>query len=357
MVDVLLGVVGILLAGTLYLIYRIFVLTGRYKGRRKPPLKALSGNDTSARLLLGFAIVFILGFWWYFFDVRDQFLPVASVQGEEIDGLFHTVLGVILVPFTLFNFLLFYAAYKYRRRKNVPAVFYPKNIPVEIGWTLVTAVVLVGLIVWGLGIWDSIRSPSPKNAEVVNIMGYQFAWGLRYPGPDNQLGSRDFRLTTTTNDFGMNMKDPSAYDDFMPMQLHLPVGKPVLLNIMARDVIHSIYLPHFRVKMDAVPGMPTKFWFTPKYTTAEMRIRTGDPNFNYELACAELCGRNHYVMKMIVIVEEPEEYEEWKREQKSWLSQHPEYLAEVPEDLRELARIKSGIAENDFIATEISKNH
>ena len=143
--------------------------------------------------------------------------------------------------------------------------------------------------------------------------------------------------------FGMDLTDKNSFDDFTPREIHLPKGQNVLFNIRARDVLHSVYAPHFRLKMDAVPGMPTKFWFKPTKTTADMRAETGNPDFNYELACAEICGQGHFTMRLLIIVDEPADYEKWKKEQKTWLSNNPEYLSQVPENLKELALLSSGI--------------
>ena len=99
-------------------------------------------------------------------------------------------------------------------------------------------------------------------------------------------------------------------------------------KIRARDVLHSVFLPHFRQKMDAVPGMPTSMWFVPKLTTEEMRTKTGNPEFNYELACTEVCGQGHFGMKAMVEVDTPEEFKEWYSEQEPWIKQNEDYLAE-----------------------------
>src|SRR6185312_16904476 len=123
-----------------------------------------------------------------------------------------------------------------------------------------------------------------------------------------------------------------------------PVGREVLLRIRAKDVLHSVYLPHFRVKMDAVPGMPTQFKFTPTLTTQEMRDKLGNPNFNYELACAEICGKGHFSMKMPVVVDDEETYAKWKTSQDAWLKQNPDYLKQVPDELKEAAKVIAGIA-------------
>ncbi len=118
---------------------------------------------------------------------------------------------------------------------------------------------------------------------------------------------------------GLDPQDPASRDDFMPREIHLPKGVPVEIKIRARDVLHSVSFPHFRQKMDAMPGMPTRMWFIPTKTTVEMRKELNDPEFNYELACQQICGRGHFSMRMIVVVDEPADYEKWKREQEPWI--------------------------------------
>lgn len=145
------------------------------------------------------------------------------------------------------------------------------------------------------------------------------------------------------NEFGLDLSDKNSFDDFKSLELHLPVNKEILLKIRAKDVLHSVFLPHFRVKMDAVPGMPTQFKFTVTKTTQQMRDETGNPDFNYELACTEICGRGHFSMKMAVVVEEEAAYERWKASQEAWLKQNPDYLEKVPAALREAAMINAGL--------------
>ena len=125
------------------------------------------------------------------------------------------------------------------------------------------------------------------------------------------------------------------------------------MKIRAKDVLHSVFLPHFRVKMDAVPGMPTQFKFVATKTTAEMRDEVGNQNFNYELACTEICGRGHFSMKMTVIVEEEEQYEAWKRSQEAWLKQNPDYMEKVPTALKESAMIKSGLEKDPGVTVVV----
>ena len=193
------------------------------------------------------------------------------------------------------------------------------------------AIALAVLVFYGLIVWNKVMAPAPENAEEIEVMGYQFAWRARYPGNDKLLGAYDYRLIddVSGNSFGVDFTDRNAHDDFMPRELHLPKGRPVEIKIRARDVLHSFYLPHFRVKMDAVPGMPTRFSFTPTKTTEEMRAETGNPDFDYELACAEICGQGHFSMRLLVVVHEADEYDKWYKEQKPWLSQNPDFKAQV----------------------------
>ena len=115
----------------------------------------------------------------------------------------------------------------------------------------------------------------------------------------------------------------------MPREIHIPKGKPVLFKVRSRDVIHSVYLPHMRSQMNAVPGMPTQFWFIPTKTTEEIREETGNPDYNYEILCNKICGRAHFSMKQTLIVEEESEYNKLKDLQKPWIEKNPEYLTKI----------------------------
>jgi cytochrome c oxidase subunit 2 len=186
------------------------------------------------------------------------------------------------------------------------------------------------LVFSGLRAWNNITAQAPENAEVVEITGYQFAWAFRYPGKDRQLGDYDYKLIDAENLVGVDFTDRNSLDDFMSnRELHIPKGKPVLFKIRARDVIHSVYVPWFRLQMNAVPGLPTQFWFVPTKSTAEMRKETGNEDFNYELVCNKICGNAHFSMRGVIVVDEPEEYEKWYASQKSWLSKNPDYTAKL----------------------------
>jgi cytochrome c oxidase subunit 2 len=331
-----------LLLAILLLIFRLHTLVSVMK---KSDQKVGDGvNKTNAMLFMVFLVVsFILLFWYSIknFDVYQ--IPIASEHGVATDRLFWITMAITGVVFIITQILLFYFSYRYQHNPKRQALFFPENNKLEMIWTIVPAFVLTILVVYGLTVWNNVMSPAPEEAEVIEIMGYQFAWKARYPGKDEKLGSYDFRMIDATNEFGLDFKDRSAYDDFVPRELHLPKGRPVEFQIRARDVLHSVFAPHFRLKMDAVPGMPTRFWFVPTKSTADMRAETGNPDFNYEIACTEVCGRGHFSMRLLVVVDEPEDYEKWKAEQESWLSKNPEYMAQVPDNLKELAMIKSEI--------------
>jgi len=250
-----------------------------------------------------------------------------------------------VIAFTIISIVMFVFVFQYQYKEGRKASFFPDNHYLELTWTIIPAIVLAILIFTGLRAWNEITSPASDEAEVIEVVAQQFAWTARYPGvKDNTLGKYDFKLIDNFgNEFGLDLRDKNAYDDFKSLELHLPKGKEVLLKIRAKDVLHSVFLPHFRVKMDAVPGMPTHFKFVATKTTQEMRDEIGNQSFNYELACAEICGRGHFSMKMTVIVHELEEYEQWKRTQETWLKQNPKYLDQVPAEQREAAMIKAGL--------------
>ncbi|WP_286745825.1 cytochrome c oxidase subunit II [Roseivirga sp. UBA1976] len=333
-----------LVVAILLLIFRITRLVNVVKGTGEETTS--SSNNMNAVLMIVFMVLFFgLAGWysWAHFDAYDP--PVASEHGELTDKLFWRTMWITGIVFVVTNILLFVFSYKYRYNKNKRALFYPHNNKLEYLWTGVPAIVLTWLVISGWMAWDGIMSEAPEESEQIEIMGYQFAWSIRYGGMDNQVGDYDYRLIDAINTHGVDFSDRANFDDFMSNSLVIPKGKPVLLKIRARDVLHSVFIPHMRVKMDAVPGMPTQFWFVANKTTEEMRVEEGNPDFNYELACTEICGEGHFSMSKIVTVLEPEEYEKWKAEQKSWLSKNPSYMSQVPDNLKELAMVSAGINE------------
>jgi cytochrome c oxidase subunit 2 len=323
----------------IYLIFRSAILISIIQGKKKK--EATYSSDQINAILM---VVFLVGgmglVFWYSNRASEHFLPEsASVHGDWIDQLFWITLYITGVVFVVTQTLLFYFSYRYRTRPGRTAFFYPHNNKLEIAWTIIPTITFIVLFFVGLDAWNKITSQAPDDAVVIEVVGQQFNWMVRYPGEDGSLGDYDYQLIDAVNSLGLDFTDRNSFDDFTASQLHIPKGKPVLLKIRAKDVLHSVYIPHFRLKMDAVPGMPTLFHFVAKYTTQEMRDKLGQPEFNYELACAELCGRGHFAMRFIVVVEEEEEFNTWYQQQESWLSRNPEYLTRVPDELKDLAKL------------------
>lgn len=332
---VFLGLTAMVLARTMKLLKGV-------KGSEKNDAEELevdSANKWNAFGLFAFWIISVVGVVWSYIEYKKDFLPeAASVHGKETDYWFWVSMAVIMLAFFVVNSLLFYFPIKYQFKKDRIATFYPHNNKLEVIWTVIPAIIMAGLVFTGLQVWNKVMDDAPEDAEVVEIMGKQFGWFVRYPGvDDNKLGSYDFRLTDDVagNLQGIDFTDPNSFDDFTnATELHIPKGKPVLLKIRARDVLHSVFIPHMRVKMDAVPGMPTKFWFVADKSTDDMRAELGNPDFNFEIACTEVCGRSHFGMKMLLVVDEPADYEKWKKEQVPFLTQNPGFIDKVPDNLK-----------------------
>jgi len=337
----------ILIVAILIAIFRVATLVGIVKGDSSKQVPA--SNKVQAVLLLLFMVAGLFAFFYYSFGGLDDDYtqPIASEHGVATDRLFWITMGITGFVFVLTQILLFWFSYRYQHSPNNQAHYYPHNNKLELIWTGIPAIVLAVLILTGWKTWVGITGPAPENAEVIEVMGYQYSWAIRYGGNDKKLGDYDYQKIDVVNQMGIDFEDKAAFDDFIPTKLYLPKGRPVLLQIRARDVIHSVYQPHFRLQMNAVPGMPTRFWFTPTKSTAEMRTETGNPEFNYELVCNKICGKGHFAMKYQIEVLEPEEYDKWYASQDAWLKQNSDYLANVPENLQEMAKIAAGIENND----------
>jgi len=301
----------------------VSVLKGEEKSRKQ-------NNKINAFLMIAFLIVGLYGAWYcnelyYGKTLFPQ--GSASVEGEKIDMMLYITIGVTGVVFLITQVLLFWFAFKYQERDGNKAFYFPHNNKLELLWTTVPAIFLTILVVFGLKFWFKVTGDAPKDAVVVEITGHQFAWDMRYPGKDGKLGKKNYKLYNqpSGNTLAVDFEDPESHDDLHTTEMHLPVGKPIKLVINAMDVIHDVGLSHFRMKMDAVPGIPTTMWFTPKYTTEEMKKRTGNPNFVYEISCDQMCGKGHFSMRGVIVVESEEDYNKWLASQK------PEYYTLYPE--------------------------
>jgi cytochrome c oxidase subunit 2 len=181
----------------------------------------------------------------------------------------------------------------------------------EVAVAVFEAALLIG---FAIPVWAERMDERPLDDEAtqVRVVAQQFAWNIWYPGEDGIFGNQDINLVDEeTNPIGLVRSDAGADDITTINQMHLPVNKPAIIRISSKDVIHSFSLPHMRIKQDAVPGLTIPVWFVPNVTTAEMRTRKGDDEFNYEIACAQLCGNSHYSMRGFLTVDTAEEYQEW----------------------------------------------
>jgi cytochrome c oxidase subunit 2 len=279
-------------------------------------------NRTMAGLLVAFFVLGVWGIWECHQALIDKMLPVsASVEGVGYDGMLKVTLIITGIVFFATQAILFWFAWRYQASDKRTSFYYAHNNKLELLWTTVPAIAMASLVAIGLRHWFTITSAPPANSNVVEIVGKQFNWIIRYPGKDNELGKRDFRkIDDAKNILGLDWNDQHNMDDIISPsgEMHLVVNKPVKLIIGSRDVIHDVGLPHFRLKMDAVPGITTTLWFTPQYTTEQMKTITGNPNFVYEISCDQMCGKGHYSMRGTVIVQTQAEYDEWLSKQQTY---------------------------------------
>nr|MBP6558377.1 cytochrome c oxidase subunit II [Flavobacterium sp.] len=263
----------------------------------------------------------------------------------EVDRLMMISMVLIFFVQTVTQALLHYFAFKYRGKQGQKALYFADNNKLEFIWSVIPAIVLAGLILYGLYAWTNIMFVDEKDEEdaiVIELYAQQFKWEARYAGTDNVLGKANVRYIEGVNTLGVDLSDPNAQDDFTSTELHIPKGTRVIFKMRSQDVLHSAYMPHFRAQMNCVPGMVTNFSFIPTLTTAEMRDKpamiekvaninairakkseklvaegqTGlDPyTFDYILLCNKICGSSHYNMQMKIVVDTPEEYKKWLSE-------------------------------------------
>lgn len=289
------------------------------RGEEKVKMQA---NRAIATLLV---IMFALGMWGIYECnelFKDKLLPIAACKtGENYDSMFKYTIIVTGIVFFATQFVLFYFCFLYQDKGKRSSFFFAHSNKLEIIWTTIPAIAMAILVAIGLRNWYDVTSPAPAEATVVEVVGKQFNWIIRYPGKDKELGKRDFRkINDANNVIGLDWADPHNMDDIISQsgELHVVVGKPVKLLIASRDVIHDVGLPHFRMKMDAVPGITTTMWFTPTITTAQMKEITKNPDFVYEIACDQLCGKGHYSMRGTIIVESQADYDKWMASQQSY---------------------------------------
>jgi cytochrome c oxidase subunit II len=242
----------------------------------------------------------------YFFIAKTWWLPkAASAAAAGIDHHFATTYLLMGIVFVAAQVSLGYFAWRYRERPSAaPARYMHGNNMLEIVWTVLTAILFIGLNLMSSSIWASERfRPAEAGATQVEVTGMQFAWYFRYPGQDGRFGGTKPELIDPSaggeSAIGLDTTDPASKDDIVAGTMYVPVNREVELILRSHDVIHSFFIPNMRFKQDAVPGLAIHMHFTP--------ITIGE----YEITCAELCGLGHYKMHGMVKVVSQEEFDKW----------------------------------------------
>lgn len=347
MTSLLVLIILVLLSIALWQLTKIFDLTQIGQKSENSQIANDDDNNVQGYLMFGF-----LGFIYLTTIVclvKYGNLPLldnsASEHGPMIDNLMVISLVLIFVVQTITQALLHYFAFKYRGKEGQKAFYYADNNKLEFIWSSIPAIVLAGLIFYGLYAWNDIMfvdKEDEADAIVIELYAKQFGWEARYAGKDNALGKANVRYIEGVNTLGVDLEDPNAQDDIVVNELHLPKGKRVIFKIRSQDVLHSAYMPHFRAQMNCVPGMVTNFSFIPTKTTEEMRgteamiakvnhinqlrekknkqlVAEGktplDPyTFDYLLLCNKICGASHYNMQMKIVVDSPEDFKTWLKD-------------------------------------------
>ena len=238
-------------------------------------------------------------------EVRESNLywapEVATVGGKKVDTLLNFIFYLTAAVFVLTQSVYIYYLVKYRKRPGSKAYYSHGNNKLEVIWTAIPTAIFIGLVIYSNRLWGELHSEPPADSIKIDVVSYQFGWDMRYPGADGRLGRVDVNTYSLDNKFGLVNDDPAGDDDFSSTELVIPVGKPVHIYLHSRDVIHSFYVPEFRLYQAAVPGRTIAWvWFE---TT-----RTG----NFELACSQICGSGHYNMKAPIRVVSQEEFDKWQ---------------------------------------------
>lgn len=266
-------------------------------------------------------ILMVVGSVWFHFWSPWWITPLSSNWSMMDDTLTITfvVTGIVFVAINLFMVV---ALIRFRHRKGRKAAYEPENKKLEIWLTGLTTVGVVIMLAPGLIVYADFVIV-PKEVASIEVLAKQWQWGFRFPGKDGVLGNTNVRRVTFDNPFGLHPDDPNGQDDVLVEKgtLHLPVDQPVQIVLRSIDVLHDFYVPNFRVKMDAVPGLISSLWFTPTVIG------------KYDIACAEYCGIGHHTMHSFVEVDSAQDFQ-------SWLDAQPTFA--------QLMATKSGAPSNEL---------
>ncbi len=301
-------------------------------------------NPINGSLMPIFGLLFFGGIFYEFFLHKNDYLNYsASEHADSIESIFMVTALMTGIVFIITQILLFTFSYKYRGESgdNIPfwrkkiALHYADNDKLEKIWTIIPAIGMATLVAWGAIVWTNVHQDPTKEAINIEVVAEQFQWTVRHSGKDNILAGADYRKIGGGNSLGVNFKEAAAKDDIVlaEKEIHIPVGTPINFQIRSKDVLHGFYTPQLKAHIYAVPGMPTHFLVTPNKTTEEMRKQLNKPDFNYEVACSQLCGSAHYNMRLIIVVHTQEEYKEWLEKQKPTFTE--EKIIQLEEELKE----------------------
>ncbi len=363
---------------------RVHELAKKLSDKREEDVD-LADNNMNANLWILSLLALLGSFFYLIFEYKDAMLPEpASLHGVEIDQLMDFNLWMICTVFVVMNIILMVFAWKYRYDLNKKAFYYPHNDKLELIWTVIPALTMAIIIIYGLNVWNNTMFNDEVAEDTIEIELYakQFDWAARYAGSDNILGPSSFNFisgsnplgvitpdvydatiedlnlqieslkNTLTNEILSHTAEEEALENLERLKRHkirvlgfnrenveyfyaeddivvdkgvfyIPVNREVIFRVNSRDVIHSAFMPHFRAQMNAVPGMTTSFRMTPTITTSEMKQKTGNQEFDYILLCNKVCGAAHYNMKMTVKVVEEDEYQAWLDDQVAFVPEQP----------------------------------
>ena len=356
---------------------RVFEASSKLNGGTSL-LPTVAENKYQGRSMFIFMLGFFAFFIWCMVEYGPYLLPeAASEHGVLLDRLLNFNFAIITLVFVITHVILFYFAMKYAYHPERKAYYFTHSNKLELLWTIVPAIFLAVIIVYGLSAWISITDDAPEGSLTIELYPKQFDWTARYSGEDAQLGASNYNMISGTNPLGLitdgsldqmmseleaeiaeikvdlesapvdGMKQEdltetlgkrerqlnrvrgfrsfeaanraSGNDDILvKTEFYIPVGREIDFKFRSRDVIHSAYFPHFRAQMNCVPGMVTQFHFKPTITTAQMKAKTQNDDFDYLVLCNKICGAAHYNMSIVIKVVEEDEYNAWIAEQKTF---------------------------------------
>ena len=258
--------------------------------------------------------------------VAMRIVVVASAHGAPIDDLIVWMHWLMLLLFVGWGAFFVFTLVRFRRSSNPTADY--EGTKSHLNTYLEVAIVIFELFLMifiSIPVWANVvhNFPEESEAEVIRVVGEQFAWNMHYPGQDGVFGQTRINLITPFNPLGLDRNSPFGLDDVTTInQLHIPVNEAILIQLTTKDVIHGFGLPEMRVKQDAIPGMVIPVTFTATLTTDQFMQRiqgTAREGKGYEIACAQLCGLGHFRMRGFLTVQSRAEYESWLAEEYAFI--------------------------------------